>query len=100
MSIGFNPQYENTARSAEVHVLNEFGKDFYGSQMRVVVLGFVRPEYKYESLEALIDDIREDCWVTGRSLGVVEGSEKRETWQLHGEKWRDEREFLEIKESK
>lgn len=87
MSIGYNPFYKNTVRSAEVHVLSEFGKDFYGSEMRVVVLGFVRPEYDYDSLEGLVEDIREDCWVAGRSLG-------RKGWELGGEEGKKEREFL------
>lgn len=55
MSIGFNPFYGNKVRSAEVHVLHGFkGRDFYGCEMRVVVLGFIRREFDYESLEALI----------------------------------------------
>ena len=87
MSIGYNPFYKNRVRSAEVHVLHEFGKDFYGSEMRVSVMGFVRPEYDYDSLEGLVKDIREDCWVAGRSLGRV-------GWELGGEQFARERDFL------
>jgi hypothetical protein len=54
MSIGFNPFYKNTIRSAEVHVMKGFEKDFYGSEMRIAIVGFIRPEYNYESLEKLI----------------------------------------------
>ncbi|KUJ12497.1 riboflavin kinase [Mollisia scopiformis] len=73
MSIGFNPFYGNTVRSAEVHVMHGFGRDFYGCEMRVVVLGYIRPEYDYESLGKLVEDIGCDIEVTGRSLG-------RERW--------------------
>lgn len=34
----------------EVHLLHEFPGDFYGSHLKVVILGFVRPEYNYPSM--------------------------------------------------
>ncbi|KAG0651333.1 Riboflavin kinase [Hyphodiscus hymeniophilus] len=74
MSIGYNPFYKNTVRSAEVHVLHEFKKDFYGSQMAISILGFIRPEYDYVSVESLIEDIKTDIEVTKTSL-------KREAWE-------------------
>jgi riboflavin kinase len=73
MSIGYNPFYKNTVRSAEVHVMHKFEKDFYGSEMRLVLLGYIRPEYDYVSLEALVEDIRTDIEVAGKSL-------ERKTW--------------------
>ena len=68
MSIGYNPFYKNTVRSAEVHVLHRFAADFYGSHMRLLLLGFVREEKDYKSLDALIDDINFDCRVARTSL--------------------------------
>jgi riboflavin kinase len=50
MSIGFNPYYNNETRTAEVHILHEYKGDFYGKELRTVILGFVRPEYNYASL--------------------------------------------------
>lgn len=62
-------------------MLHEYPRDFYGQHLKVIVLGFVRPEYNYSSLgrsprsvwsvgsllkvvitiaEALIDDIETD----------------------------------------
>ena len=82
MSIGYNPFYKNTVRSAEVHVLHRFDADFYGSHMRLLLLGFVREELDYTSLEALVADINFDCEVARNSLarpgwaprrGLVEG---------------------------
>ena len=78
MSIGYNPFYKNTVRSAEVHVLHKFEKDFYGCEMRVAILGFIRKELDYVSLEALIGDIEMDCRVAGQSLD-------REGWRASGE---------------
>ena len=36
----------------EVHILHDYGEDFYGEYMSAVVLGFIRPEYDYNSLGA------------------------------------------------
>ncbi|KAG6062877.1 riboflavin kinase [Claviceps aff. humidiphila group G2b] len=69
MSIGYNPFYKNTVRSAEVHILHKFEADFYGAHMRLLIVGFIREEKDYVSREALIEDIEEDCQVARRSLG-------------------------------
>lgn len=68
MSIGYNPFYKNTVRSAEVHVLHRFAADFYGAPLRLLVCGFVRPERDYAGLDALVADINIDCDVARRSL--------------------------------
>lgn len=53
MSVGFNPFYNNSVRSAEVHIMKEFEDDFYGHEMRVIVLGYIRPELNYISKGSL-----------------------------------------------
>ncbi|SPO30938.1 related to FMN1 - Riboflavin kinase [Ustilago trichophora] len=68
MSVGWNPFYKNTHKTAEVHILHDFASDFYGLEIRVVVLGYVRPEYNYDSMDALIEDIEMDKKVTINSL--------------------------------
>ena len=73
MSIGYNPFYKNTVRSAEVHILSNFSADFYGAEMRLLITGFIREEKDYSGLEALIADINFDCEVARRSLA-------REAW--------------------
>lgn len=81
MSIGFNPYYKNTIRSAEVHVMHEFKQDFYGSEMAIRIEGFIRPEYDYVDLDSLVKDIRTDIDVAKTSLG-------REGWiKGTGDKW-------------
>ncbi|KAH6843054.1 riboflavin kinase [Chaetomium sp. MPI-CAGE-AT-0009] len=77
MSIGYNPFYKNTVRSAEVHVLHGFQADFYGAEMRLLLAGFIREEKDYSGLEALIADIEFDCEVAKRSLA-------REGWAPSG----------------
>lgn len=68
MSVGWNPYYKNTVRSAEVHIIHEFEQDFYGKDLKIIVIGFIRPEYNYTSLESLIEDIQTDIRVAKRSL--------------------------------
>jgi riboflavin kinase len=68
MSIGWNPYYKNTVRSVEVHIMHDFDVQFYNSRMNLIILGFIRPELDYESVEKLINDIKTDIDVAGRSL--------------------------------
>ena len=42
--------------------------DFYGTPLNLLILGYIRPEYDYVSMNALIEDIRIDCEVARQSL--------------------------------
>ncbi|ORX79887.1 riboflavin kinase [Anaeromyces robustus] len=68
MSYGWNPFYKNEKRSAEVHLINTFPEDFYGEELRVIVLSYIRPELNYTTLDALIKDIMFDIEVSKHSL--------------------------------
>ncbi|KAL8715898.1 MAG: hypothetical protein Q9220_000565 [cf. Caloplaca sp. 1 TL-2023] len=52
----------------EVHIMHTFAQDFYGARMNLLILGFIRPEYDYVDRDSLIEDIRTDIEVAGRSL--------------------------------
>jgi len=74
MSIGWNPFYENKKRAMETHIVHKFEEaDLYGRQLKVIILGFIRPEQNFDSLEALIGAIRKDI-----EEGKKRGSE--ESW--------------------
>ncbi|KAJ3734363.1 riboflavin kinase-domain-containing protein [Lentinula guzmanii] len=49
MSLGWNPFYKNERLTAEIHVMYDYGVDFYGLDIKVLVLGYVRPELDYLS---------------------------------------------------
>jgi len=68
MSLGWNPYYRNEKRSAEVHIMHEFPEEFYGKELRVIVLGYIRPERDYNSVDSLIQDINFDIKVAENSL--------------------------------
>lgn len=42
--------------------------DFYGTKLNLLILGYIRPEFDYVSMDALIEDIRVDCEVARQSL--------------------------------
>lgn len=106
MSIGLNPFYKNEVRSVvryfplisvqwlevfaaytqhkqEVHLITPqpIENDFYGAQINCLVLGFIRPELDFESLEALVRDILTDIEVAKISL-------ERDMWREVGKKER------------
>ncbi len=75
MSVGWNPFYKNTKRSAvnvvaltvtsqEIHIMHKFDADFYGTNIRMVVTSFLRPEQNFTYIAkirpriAFIMDIR------------------------------------------
>lgn len=69
MSLGWNPFYKNERMTAEIHIMHDFTDDFYGYNMRALVLGYIRPELDYTSrADALIEDIEIDKKVALASL--------------------------------
>lgn len=74
MSIGWNPYYNNTKKSMETHLMHKFDSDFYGRELAVVMLGYIRAERNFASLEELISAIEEDIRFAKEKL---ESSEAR-----------------------
>lgn len=72
MSVGWNPFYKNKERTVEPWILHDFGRDFYGEELRLVVCSYIRPEQNFTSLEALVERIHEDANVTRRTLALEE----------------------------
>lgn len=59
MSIGHKPTMGEFARGIEVNIF-DFSADIYGKEIRVGFLSYIRPEAKFDSLEALIKAIDGD----------------------------------------
>ncbi|KAG7192733.1 riboflavin kinase [Scheffersomyces spartinae] len=72
MSIGWNPFYKNEQKAAEIHIINKFTDSFYGAQIKFVVLGYIRPELDYTTVEALIADINIDIEQALQTLHLPE----------------------------
>lgn len=60
MNLGYRPTVNGTHLVAEVHLLNWSG-DLYGQVLSVSLKQFIRPEQKFESLDALKAQIKADC---------------------------------------
>ena len=59
MNVGKKPTMGEFDRSQEVWIY-DFDRDIYGETLRVEILEYMRPEEKFDSLEALIDAMNED----------------------------------------
>lgn len=56
MSIGFRPTVNGTKRMIEVNIF-DFAEDIYDTTIRVYLKKYLRPELKFDSLEALVKQI-------------------------------------------
>lgn len=59
MNIGFNPTVNGTAKTIEVHFFG-FNGDLYGETIQVDMLNRLRDERKFDSLEALKEQLKKD----------------------------------------
>lgn len=72
MSIGWNPFFKNKQKSMEVHIIHKFEADFYGKEMKIVILGYIRPEKDFSSMDALIAAIQDDIDQAKQKLDEAE----------------------------
>jgi riboflavin kinase/FMN adenylyltransferase len=59
MNIGLRPTFNKAQRSIEVHLFNYSG-DLYGQEMRITFVARIREERKFDSVQALIAQLRAD----------------------------------------
>ena len=59
-SFGRRPTFDNGAPLFEVHLF-DFTGDLYGRRMEVMVAGHLRPEVRFDSAEALIEQMNRDA---------------------------------------
>lgn len=50
MSIGKNPYFNNLKRTMETYIMHQFDEDFYGSNLKTLIVGYIRPMSNYSSL--------------------------------------------------
>uniref|UniRef100_A0A1B6EZ25 Riboflavin kinase n=1 Tax=Cuerna arida TaxID=1464854 RepID=A0A1B6EZ25_9HEMI len=72
MSIGWNPYYNNEKKSMETHVLHKFDHDLYGCNLKTIILGFLRPEKSFNSLDELVTEINNDIKFASEKLDEPE----------------------------
>ena len=59
MSIGFRPTIGDNKRMIEVNLF-DFDEEIYGSTLRVYVKAYMRPEVKFDGLDALKEQLAKD----------------------------------------
>ncbi|KAF5273101.1 hypothetical protein FQA39_LY07591 [Lamprigera yunnana] len=70
MSVGWNPYYKNKEKSMETHLLHNFDKDFYGEELRVCILGYIRGEKDFNSVGELVEAIQLDVEISKEKLDL------------------------------
>lgn len=68
LSLGTNPQFSTVQDTVESYILHEFPSDFYGAQLSLIIVGFMRPMEKYSGLDELIRAISRDVRVGDTQL--------------------------------
>ena len=68
VTLGTNPHFNTTTETVEPYILHEFKEDFYGSELRLLICGYLRPSLAYTTLEALIEAIQRDVRVADHVL--------------------------------
>ncbi|KAG9486785.1 riboflavin kinase [Eleutherodactylus coqui] len=80
MSIGWNPFYKNTKKSVETHIIHQFENDFYGETLSIVIVGYIRPEKSFDSLDSLITAIHNDIEEAKKQLDLPERRKLKERY--------------------
>lgn len=70
MNIGSRPTVDGRNQTIEVHILDWSG-DLYGQTVTVHLGQFLRPEQKFESLDALKAQIQQDCAAARQPLSQI-----------------------------
>ncbi|XP_073140857.1 bifunctional riboflavin kinase/FMN phosphatase-like [Henckelia pumila] len=76
MSIGWNPYFNNAEKTIEPWLLHDFDEDFYGEELQLAIVGYIRPEAlmiihaNFPSLETLMAKIYEDREIAEKALDL------------------------------
>ena len=64
LSIGWNPTYNNSTKVIEAFLIDTFANDFYGENLTLEILHFIRAEAVFDDFDTLIWAIPCDVKVT------------------------------------
>lgn len=71
ISVGWNPFYQNSKKTVEAHLLQKM-EDFYGERIKVSLLGYLRQETNFKSVDELISCIHSDISKTKIYLAITD----------------------------
>lgn len=59
MSIGIRPTIEDSKETIEAHIF-DYDQDLYGRRLRITLCHYIRPEMKFDNMDALKEKMQED----------------------------------------
>ena len=68
MSIGLNPTFNTVKKTFEVYLIDYTGDDFYGDELTVNIVDFIRESIKCKDIEELKEWIRRDVEIAKKKL--------------------------------
>ena len=69
-SLGVRPMFGENTPNLETFIF-DFSGDLYGSNLSVALVDFLRPELKFDGLEALIEQMQRDCDQARKTLAAL-----------------------------
>lgn len=72
ISVGTNPTFDGHQRRVEAYVLDRDDLDLYGQQVGVEFVRLLRPTLRFDGVEALIVQMRQDVEECRQTLGVAD----------------------------
>ncbi len=68
-NLGYRPTFDGTSCLLETHIF-DFNQDIYGKHLRVGLVEFIRPEKKFDGIDALKAQIDADCGLAREMLAA------------------------------
>jgi len=69
-SIGLRPMFDGKIPNLEVYIF-DFAGDIYGAEISVALVHYLRPELKFDDLDALVAQIDDDCTACRKILSAL-----------------------------
>jgi riboflavin kinase/FMN adenylyltransferase len=73
-NVGVRPSFDNGNPSVEAYIL-DFDQDLYGRELELTFVRWLRPELRFSSVQALIDQMHDDVAQTRRVLADLNGDD-------------------------
>lgn len=69
----------------ETHILHDYNCDLYGEILKICIVGYLRPEQNFDSLDDLIKTIKSDIDQAKELLDTVENKKLKDAPFFHEE---------------
>eukprot|EP00803_Ostreobium_quekettii_P005762 evm.model.scf_977.2 EVM.evm.TU.scf_977.2 scf_977:34418-42634(-) len=72
MNIGDRPTMDDgRGLTVEAHIMHDYAEDFWGASLRLLALGFLRPEMKFGGVDELVGRIKMDVGIARSQLAAA-----------------------------